>query len=64
MSSVVDMYAKCGSMEDSAWSQCWTRCNLEVLSSWNAILAGSVCMGMVRESLNDLIASVKKVEES
>jgi hypothetical protein len=42
VSSLVDMYAKCGSMEDSAWSPCSSRCNLEVLSSWNAILAGSV----------------------
>ncbi len=64
MTSLVDMYAKCGSMEDSAWSQCSTRCNLEVLSSWNAIPAGSMCLGMIRESLNNLIASVEKVEKS
>jgi hypothetical protein len=64
VSSLVGMYAKCGSTEDSACSQCSTRCHLEVLSSWNAILPGSVCMGMVRESLDNLIASVKKVEES
>ncbi len=48
--SLVDMYAKCGSMAD-AWRVFNKMLSCDVVS-WNAILGGCACMAIVRKLFN------------
>jgi pentatricopeptide repeat protein len=51
-SSLVDMYAKCGSMDD-AW-RVFNKMPFRNVVTWNTILEEVPCMGMVRKLLNIL----------
>ncbi len=57
-SNLVDMYAKCGSMEE-AW-KVFNKMPLHDVVSWNAMLGG-FAMGMVRRLFNIPNKCVKKV---
>ncbi len=57
-SSLVEMYAKCGSIED-AW-RVFNKMSSQNVVTWNAILEDVPCRGMVRKLLNILNRCVKK----
>ncbi len=59
-SSLVDMYAKCGNLED-AWRECSTRRCHMMWSLGIPYLEDVPCMGTVRKLLNILNGCVKKV---
>ncbi len=51
--SLVDMYAKCGSIEDVG--ECSTRCHLKMyVVTWNTILGGCSMHGHGRETLEQM----------
>jgi pentatricopeptide repeat protein len=59
VNSLVDMYAKCGSMDD-AWRVLNKMPSRDVVT-WTAVLADVHCTGMVRKLLNISNGCVKKV---
>jgi len=58
-SSLIDMYAKCGSMEDA--SRMYNKMASHNVVTWTAMLNGYAMMGMVRKLFNILSVCVKKV---
>jgi pentatricopeptide repeat protein len=56
---LIDMYAKCGSMEDA--SRMFNKMASHNVVTWTACLMDMPCMGVVRKLFNILSVCVKKV---